>query len=49
MWLVEVWRQADIMDQRCWQELKTVAKDKGLEALSEHAESLVWTHILRSQ
>ena len=30
----------DIMDQRCWQELKTVAKDKGLEALSEHAESL---------
>ena len=45
-WLAEVWRQtgiaaSDIMDQRCWQELKTVAKDKGLEALSEHAESLV--------
>ena len=31
----------DIMDQRCWQELKTVAEDKGLEALSEHTESLV--------
>ena len=32
---------ADILDQRCWRELKTVAKDKGLEVLSEHAESLV--------
>ena len=31
----------DIMDQRCWQELKTMAKEKGLEALSEHAESLI--------
>ena len=40
-WLAEVWRQTDIMDQRCWQELKTVAKERGLEALSEHAESLV--------
>ena len=32
---------ADILDQRCWRELKTVAKDKGLEVLSEHALSFV--------